>query len=270
MLFDLGARILVGIVGGGRGRLLFGAELGAVVLLLATGSWLGCAVERAQRRSADDAFVAQYRRQVRINDSTVVELAAAKAKLKEVQGLALAARELNGKLEAGIKVVLRGDTARGRVTARPETVFVAESTRLVSRDSVGFPFRDSTSAGVLRGDVTVARDLSGAAIEYEFVPSPISPEIGFVRIGGKYVAVVTCSSCATIRLEAPFADFRPPPPPLLRREFRAGWDVVGRTWTVAAALDVRAVAGLLGFVEVRQRLVAGETATVLLGVKRSF
>lgn len=246
-----------------RSNVRTGVEMLAAFALLSAGGWLGCNIERGRHETDHDALVAQFHRQQRINDSTAVILAAERAQRKELQGLVVAEKQLDGRLAAGFRVILHSDTARGIAHAKPEPA-VVDDTRVL------FPVTDSSPVGRLQGTMYVARDLSSADLAWTFVPNPLVPQVGFVKVGSHYLAVVTCSSCTETTIEAPFFDPPKPAVPRYVRSVGAYWDPVDGRWTGDAALDWRAFWGLHLSLDGRYRFAPNEQLRLLLGLRKEF
>lgn len=224
------------------------------------------------RQSGRDAAAAErFRQQVQLNDSTVAVLASERVKRGQLQGLVTAAKAENGKLVAGMKLLIALDSMRGHIEATP-VVSVDSSLHV-------WQFHDSSAVRVFNATLTVPLFPKRPDLNWTVVPAPLEPSVGFVKIGDRFVATVTCravgdttattSACKTVTVESPVFDVKAVrAEPRFTRWAGAQWDVVARTSMLRAGVDLR-LFGMYAGVEARQRLQA-ENPQLLLGVIRRF
>lgn len=241
------------------------AGIAGAVALMVVGAWAGSAWTDWRHADPDAETAERYRRQVRINDSTVVVLAGKDAKIRELEGLAVAARQVNGRLVAGFKAHLELHAASGAAEGSEAPADTAsDSTRT-------WDFRSENPFGVLEANVAVPPYPRPPVLRYRIFPAAIEPSVGFVRVGQKYLAVVTCDVCSQVRVEAPFVDpAQLRPEPRLSRWVGGQWDAVADRWTARAGMDFRLGGGMSLGLEGRRILRRGEDGQLLVGFVKRF
>jgi hypothetical protein len=191
--------------------------VGAFLLLVTLGSMRACAEEQAARRSAER----RAEQLIVLNDSTQARLTRSESSRKELLALKDAARTLDGKLVAGVRLVVRPDTVYVPIR-EVETVWLEDSTRVAT-------LRDSTEGYYVT--VTGKAPPTGPLeLGYEIITPEFTPQVGFVRRGSDYYAVV---SWAGKRVETSEAFFRP------ERPRRLNLVVGGTLRSPLLALDAR-------------------------------
>lgn len=162
--------------------------------LLAGGWTLWHKYQDAQQR----AVIAELQlvKQKELNDSTSARLASTTAIKDSVGALFDAAKELNGKLVAALRIRIPAQDTILIHDTLPTTV-LADSTRIAT-------FRDSTFAGTITAKVKAPPCCAPLGITYTLARPTFAPQVGFVRVGNRMVAVVSWAG-EEARLEAPFA-----------------------------------------------------------------
>lgn len=240
-------------------------QIGAMVTLLVIGGVVGKAIGEHGHAQIDEKQLAQFRTQKKLNDSTSVILVGKDVKIRELEGLVSASKQLNGKLVAAIKLTVKADTARGTVQTTETLSAVPDSARF-------FAFRDSTTTGVLQGSVRVPPAPTPATVSYTFAPNALTPSVGFVRVGSKYVAVVTCSTCVESRIEVPVVDTKAivPPAPRVSKWLAIGYDPIDLRWGSQAGLDLRLFGGLAATAQASRSFAPNSATHVFLGAVKQF
>jgi hypothetical protein len=117
----------------------------------------------------------------RLSAETAARLAVTVVERDSLAELLKAARQLNGKLIAGVQIgVPKRDTL-----VRHDTLYteVIGETRTAE-------FLDSTFAGVIAGKVTAPPAFGPLSVEYQLTRPAFSPQVGIVRTGDAHFAVV--------------------------------------------------------------------------------
>lgn len=136
-----------------------------------------------QQRQDSRMMAALLQHQIALNDSTWAILASGKTRSGELEAVKTGAKELGGKLVAGVRLVTRADTVY--VPLRE-----AETTQ---QDSIRYAqVRDTTESGVeIAVDAEAPPYPAPLKLGYQVVVPPFTPEVGFVRVGDRYTAVVS-------------------------------------------------------------------------------
>lgn len=241
---------------------------------LLVGIWFGATVERWRHDDPDAELLKRFEKQVQINDSTSVILAAERAEKTALKGLLTAAKQLNGKLVAGVKVRLELPDVVGSTTGVKDSVRAAETMAFtfvdagwkVKIDAAGT--RDSVKIGTLTARFTVVAD--SAKLAWRFRVEPIQPSVGFVKHSGRYLAVVTCDVCEDVIVEAPFVDKVIKQERRFLRTVGAQYDLVSQDWVGRAGLELRLLRGLHVEAGYRQIMRSGEEPRWLVGSNYRF
>lgn len=177
----------------GRWSIWQGAIMLFLVLALA-GALRGCADERYARQNAER----RVEEVIRLRNGAEARLAHSESNRRELLELKESAGELNGQLVAGVKIHVRSDTilVPTRVAA---TTYATDSTRHATL---------TDTVGGYRVTVTGRAPPFPAPLElgYDLVTPEFNPEVGFVRRGNDYYAVVSWEGK---RVETSEAFFRP-------------------------------------------------------------
>jgi hypothetical protein len=153
-------------------RLVLEIVLALVVVLFGATLW------REHHRAAE---LEGYYKQV--NDSTVAEVAAWKAKAHSLEALKDAAKEEKGKLVAGVQI-----------RTKPDTVYVPAKV-VLTKDSSGTrtaSLTDTTKMGIeIKVDAEAPPYPAPLKLGYNLVVPEFTPEVGFMKKGDFYVALVS-------------------------------------------------------------------------------
>lgn len=244
------------------------------VAVLLVGMWAGSTWANWVHDDPDADLLRKYERQVQVNDSTVVLLAQERAEKRELQGLLTAAKQINGKLVAGVKARLELAAVGGTTTTMrlPDSSGVAEERLYSILDSAWTRRPDSTLAfrGVLSGILTVP-PVEAPVLEWLFEPAPVEPSVGFVQYFGRYLAVVTCDGCKRVTIEAPFVDAPAiAAQPRLVKTVGMQYDIIAADWTARAGVDLRLFRGLNVGLEGRRTLRPDMSSQLLAGIALRF
>jgi hypothetical protein len=235
----------------------------ALVVLLAIGQ---CANDvTTWKEKAAEAELGKHMAEQRAK-GLAVELTSTKIERDSYKQLGEIDQALHGKLIAGA-VLKIGKRDTVFVNRELPTVTHTDSTRTAT-------FRDSTFAGVVSGTVTAPRCCAPLRLDSLRVARPeFRPEIAFVRVGGKVVAVAAWQG-ERVEIETSFAVPQPKPEPRIARYLAGGVDsrqaAVGKV-----GVEARAFWGLSGVLEAEGRLplvpgAKGMTPTLTALVKRRF
>lgn len=147
--------------------------------------------EQQQRVLAELALVGQKQ----LNDSTAARLALSILQRDSVGGLLDAAHKLNGKLVAALRIHV----------AAKDTLVAHDTLATTMVDSVRrATFVDSTFAGTIAGTITAPPAPAPLGLTYTLTRPAFDPEVGFVRVGDRTVAVVTWRG-EKFTINAPYA-----------------------------------------------------------------
>ena len=150
----------------------------------------------ANLRATQTGFQQDLRTLRALNDSTVAQLTQVRLDRKELQGLLVAAKELDGELIAAVRLIVRKrDTTVVHDTLPTEVR--PDSTRVAS-------FTDSTFAGRITGRIIAPPCCGPLSFSYKLERPEFSPSIGFVQRGDAVAAVVTWQG-EKVEVSAPFA-----------------------------------------------------------------
>lgn len=157
-------------------------------------------------RGLRDAVVIEQLRtseQKAYGEATKARLAAQQEMTDLYKNLTKDLEDQRGQLVAALRIaVAQRDTVIVN-TELPTTTF-PDSTRIAS-------FRDSTFAGVIDGKVTAPPFPSPLGISYSLTRPAFTPEVGFSKVGDRYVANVRWQG-EDITIEDPFFDVSPQQP----------------------------------------------------------
>lgn len=164
-------------------------------LFLAYATW-----ERRGDTQHEAALLKYFQTQQALNDSTQARTAAqGAAQVAQLQGLLEAAKQLNGKLVAGVRITVpKRDTVV--VHDSLPTTALPDSTRVAT-------LHDSTFAGTVDVSVTAPPFPAALGARLTVTRPAFRPEVGFVQVGTGYVATVVWQG-ERYQLDAPF--FTPP------------------------------------------------------------
>jgi hypothetical protein len=154
--------------------------------------WKSWQHEKQLRTIAELQLVGQKQ----LNDSTVARLTSTDA-VKDSLGAALAAaHKLNGTLVAALRI---------RIPAR-DTMYVHDTLPTTIVDSTRIAtFSDSGFAGTITGTVKAPPFPSPLSVTYNVHRPAFAPQVGFVRVANRTVAVVSWQG-EQAEIEAPFAE----------------------------------------------------------------
>jgi len=150
--------------------------------------------------------------QKELNDSTSARLAHTEVAKDSVGALLDAAKQLNGKLVAALKIhVAQRDT----ILVHVGDSLTIDSTRILT-------FKDSTFAGTIAGTVTAPPCCTPLRLEYRLIRPAFNPQVGFVRVDDRMVAVVSWAG-EQVSITAPFAEQLKPRLGVLGGFVEGGW-----------------------------------------------
>lgn len=148
-----------------------------IMVVLAIGYYIYDLRQQVQLTQMQAGWVKQ------INDSTMAQIAALQVERDALLGLQNAARSMRGQLVAGVQIRTKADTVV-RVLGDAETVMEGETRRA--------SVEDSTALGVkIRVDAEAPPYPAPLRIGYNVTVPEFNPEVGFVKVGDQYAAVVT-------------------------------------------------------------------------------
>lgn len=203
--------------------------------------------------------VDRFSKQAPITPNADALVAGTKIDKHELEELLKAAKAINGKLLAGMKITVPEKVVTVVHDTLPTTS--VEGTRTAS-------VLDSTAVGVLKGTITAPPAPAGLSFSYSFTRPKFSPEVGFISQGDKNYAVVAWQG-EQYKIEAPYVTKIPKV-----RKLVPHTDLLIEptgVLTARAGVDLKVPwLGLGGLVEAEQRFVVGDPARARVGVRKDW
>jgi hypothetical protein len=164
-----------------RKALSFQLSVGS--MLLAQGTL--CAILWVAHCGKGDHTVLQPGWQMRVNDSTLAVVADHRTERDELPALKDAAETLNGRLVAGVQIHTKADTVYAPLREVIQSTVEPDSTR-------NAVLVDTTESGIeVRVEGRAPPYPANLLLGYHIVVPEFNPEVGFVKVGNSYAAVVS-------------------------------------------------------------------------------